>query len=210
MQRVEPPSSVSLRKSSLGLLATLRSQNISEKETDCSGSSSSRVVMPFVKAYEMNELGQCEALANFYGKVFKDPTPDEVKAYAKLVATEAAECDKSGRKLNNDFIGKLVLENIESYAKSKGVFEFISKDERPIPDIPSVSEYQERAMKESRNLAFLMTRQRDSSRYDKMLGMLESQVNGLEKANASDSLKEKIIAKAMSDVELLLSMIKTS
>ncbi len=184
--RTNLASEVSWRRSSLGLLAHNRSQIIDGENTDCSGPH--RALVPSVKAYEMNESGQCIGLANFYGKVFKDPTPDEVKTHAKMVAIEAAECDKSGRKLNNDFIGKLILENIEAYARSKGIYEFISRDERPIPEIPSLSEYQERAKMESRNLAFLKTRQRDMTRYDKMLEMMESQIKGLERAIASDTI----------------------
>ena len=87
--RTNLPSGVSWRRSSLGLLALNRSQLINEEDTDCSGRP--RPLMPSVKANEMNESGQCVALVNFYGKVFKDPTPDEVKTRAKLVAIEAAE-----------------------------------------------------------------------------------------------------------------------
>ena len=151
----------------------------------------------------MNEHGRCAAFEHFYGSAFSPPTNEDLKAHAKQVSTQTHEATKRGAQLNQDWLGKCVLENLEQWAKAKGIFEFISRDDIFVPDISDfdINDFRERAKNESRRLCFLECKESDatSQHYE---ARLVTQIASLEKNTATVLSKIAKQESKISELEL--------
>jgi hypothetical protein len=157
----------------------------------------------------MNEHGRCEAFEHFYGSAFSPPTSEDLKAHAKQVSTQTFEATKRGAQLNQDWMGKCVLENLEQWARAKGIYEFISRDDIYVPDISDfdIDEFRERAKNESKRLSFLQCKESDvtSQHYE---ARLVTQIANLEKNTAAVSNKIAIQERKISELEIKVAEIE--
>ena len=178
------------RPSSLGLLAPKRSQDHDGEQSDCSGSPQKSVLSN--NLFGMNEHGRCEAFEHFYGPNFSPPTSEDLRAHAKQVSTQTHEATKRGAQLNQDWLGKCVLENLEQWARAKGIFEFISRDDIFVPSLGEfdIDDFRERAKNESQRLSFLKSKDSEetSQHYE---SLLMSHIASPEKSTAT--VMDKII-----------------
>jgi hypothetical protein len=140
----------------------------------------------------MNEHGRCEAFEHFYGPNFSPPTSEDLRAHAKQVSTQTHEATKRGAQLNQDWLGKCVLENLEQWARAKGIFEFISRDDIFVPSLGEfdIDDFRERAKNESQRLSFLKSKDSEetSQHYE---SLLMTHIASLEKSTAT--VTEKIV-----------------
>ena len=192
------------RPSSLGLLANKRSQDNDGDESDCSGSQHESI--PIKQLFGMNEHGRCDEFESFYGPAFSPPTNEDLKAHAKQVYAQTHEATKRGAQLNQDWLGKCVLENLEQWAKTKGIYEFISRDDIFVPSIGDfdINDFRERAKNESHRLIFLESKESEATSHN-YESLLMTQIASLKKAAAPLSDKITKLEMKISEAEYEMS-----